>query len=256
MSRVALVTGAAGGIGSAIVSELLLDNFVVVACDLERSLSGGRLPDLNKKYSERLVVCPLDVTSEAQFKEIVADVERRFERLDALVAAAGIVDPASLADLSLSTLNRHFEVNAGGVFLGMQACLKLLSANAPSAIVNIASLSGRLPSKILGAYGASKAAVISLTRTAASEFARFGVRVNAIAPGIVDTQMWQHLDSEISTLVDKPRGSIFAEQVRRIPLRRAATGDDVAPLARFLVSDGSRYITGQTINVDGGIAMN
>lgn len=255
MSRVVMITGAAGGIGVAIASAVLSEGDTVVACDRESALTQSPLARLKESHGDSLLVLSLDVTNEQQFRHVADDIRRKVGRLDGLVNAAGIVVTSELIDVSWTDALRQFEVNVGGVLLGMQACLPLLTDSAPAAIVNIASIAGRIPSKMLGAYAASKAAVISLTRTAAAEFVSKQLRVNAVAPGIVDTAMWGQLDRDLSATLERPAGSIFAEQVRRIPMKRAAAAADIAPVVQFLLSSRAAYVTGQTINVDGGLVM-
>ncbi len=153
-------------------------------------------------------------------------------------------------------------VNTRGLFFALQAGARQILQQSPmdegrprGKIINIASIAGRGGRAMLGAYAASKAAVINITQTAALEFAPH-LTVNSICPGPVDTEMWAQIDREWSEQEQRPPGSIWQDRIRAIPMKRGETTDDLIGMAVFLASADSDYITGQSFHVDGGIVMN
>jgi 3-oxoacyl-[acyl-carrier protein] reductase len=169
------------------------------------------------------------------------EVHRRHKRLDVLVNNAGVLDDALLGMIKPE---RTFAVNALGVLNTMQSGARLIARGGGGSIVNVASIIGVVGNTGQVAYGGSKAAVIGMTRSAAKELAPAGVRVNAVAPGFIDTDMTRALPSEV-----------FDERVAAVGLGRAGTPEEVAEAIAWLASDRARYVTGQVLGVDGGMVI-
>jgi 3alpha(or 20beta)-hydroxysteroid dehydrogenase len=231
-ARVAIVTGAAGGQGAEHARRLSADGFQVVATDI---LDGPpHSPGGGFRY--------LDVTSEKQWSDVVSAVVEQYGRVDVLVNNAGVSGPSlAIEDTPADVYQHVIAVNQSGCFLGMRAVMSTMRAARSGSIINISSIAGMggAPGRI--PYQASKWAVRGMTRCAALELAAAGIRVNAIVPGWVDTQM-------------AASAVIPADQlVAGIPLGRLGAPADISALVSFLASEASSYITGADIVIDGGI---
>lgn len=201
------------------------------------------------------VIC--DVTDETAVDAFVGAIDDRFGRLDVLINNAGTITISKLEDLSLEAWNRILAVNTTGAFLCAKAAVPLMRrAGRGGRILNAASGQARQGFIYTPHYAASKFGVVGLTQSLAKELAVDQITVNAYCPGIVGTDMWDYNDREWGRLLgDYAPGELMAEWVAGIPLGRAGTNDDVANLLLFLASDEASYITGQSINVDGGMFM-
>ncbi len=240
MQKVAMVTGAARGIGLATVKRFLADDWRVVLLDIDNETlnrSAATLPDPDKN----LAIC-CDVADAAGVVAAIAEVAKKFGRLDVLVNNAGIAIFKPILDIAYAEWSRVLAVNLTGPFLCTQAAVPLIRDSGGGAIVNITSISGLRASTLRAAYGTSKAGLAHLTQQQAVEFASLGIRVNAVAPGPVDTAM--------AKAVHTPE--IRAAYHDAIPLNRYGLEQEVAETIFFLCSDRASYITGQTIAVDGG----
>jgi NAD(P)-dependent dehydrogenase (short-subunit alcohol dehydrogenase family) len=239
--RVALVTGAASGIGLATVERLLEAGWKVAGLDRdERALAG--LAEKTAK-PQRLFTSALDVTNEAAAEKAIAMAGEALGRIDGVVNSAGIAADIPALDTPVDLFRKILDVNVVGTFIVARAAARLMRNTGGGAIVNISSISGLRGSKGRSAYGASKGAVIVLTQVLANDLARYGIRVNAVAPGPVDTPMVQVMHGE----------SDRALWESRIPMRRYAKPDEIASVIEFLL-DGTRssYMTGEIVAVDGG----
>lgn len=233
-AEIALVTGGAGDIGAEVVAALRARGSQVLAAD--------RIP----------VDVELDVTSADQWAAVLEDVERRYGRLDVLVNAAGVAGPSGLLwEQSPQDFDAVMRVNATGTFLGMRATLPLLRESGSGAIVNVASTAGVLGLPGLSPYVASKHAVVGLTRVAASEAARFGIRVNAVCPGPTEGRMITSIERGARS--DDPARA-RAIYKTAIPLRRYAKPTEVASVIAYLTSPAASYVTGAIIPIDGGMS--
>ena len=237
--KVAVVTGAARGIGLAIAQWFLAHGHRVALLDrdgatLENCVQALARPD-------HVLALHTDVSDEAQVRSAFDALGQRWGRLDALVNNAGVALFKPLLETSFAEWSLVMATNLDGPFLCSQAATPLLLKNG-GAIVNIASISGLRASTLRVAYGTSKAALMHLTRQQAAELGHLGIRVNAIAPGPVDTEMAKQVHS----------AAIRADYHAAIPLNRYGTPEEIASAVGFLCSDAAAYVNGQTLAVDGG----
>ncbi len=238
--KVALVTGAARGIGLAVAKRFLAEGWRVALLDIESELLSKSVMALAAADYTLALHC--DVSDANAVAGAVTEVERRFGRLDALVNNAGIAVFAPLMELSDDDWNRVLAVNLTGPFLCTRAAVPLMREHGGGAIVNITSISGFRASTLRAAYGTSKAGLAHLTKQLAVELASLGIRVNAVAPGPVETAM--------AKAVHTPE--IRADYHDAIPLNRYGLEAELAEAVFFLCSDRSSYVTGQILAVDGG----
>ena len=266
--RVALVTGAGrhGGIGEAVAHRLATDGFDIVIADLGSPTTGPTHPEtarweemqaIAQEISDlgvRVVPLRLDVTKEASVQKTMQTTEELFGRLDVLVNNAGtIFSPAPVVAMSLDAWQKTLQVNATGTFLCSKYALPLmLQGGTGGRIINISSIAAERPRPYMAAYAASKAAVIALTQAMAQEVAPYGITVNAILPGDIDTPMkrWgMELEAQI---LGKPYEEVVSGLVGRIPVGRLGLPEDVASLVAFLASEEAAFITGQAYKLTGG----
>lgn len=237
--KVAVISGGARGQGAAEARLFAAEGARVVVGDV----LDGEGEVLAKELGDRAVYLHHDVTDEEAWRHVVETALDRFGRLDALVNNAGVFSLQPLTMTSLDEYRRVIEINQVGVFLGMKAVAPTMAAQASGSIVNISSVAGLQGSPLTVAYAASKWAVRGMTKVAARELGPFGVRVNSVHPGLIDTPMLGVLDALA------PREQL----TERIPMGRVAGADDVARLVLWLASDESGYSTGAEFVVDGGM---
>jgi NAD(P)-dependent dehydrogenase (short-subunit alcohol dehydrogenase family) len=238
--RVALVTGAARGIGLATAKRFLDDGWRVALLDIDGDTLQRTRTALAQPETTMSIVC--DVADPAAVARAVAAVKDRFGRLDALVNNAGIAIFKPILDVTYEDWSRVLAINLTGPFLVTQAAVPLMRDSGGGAIVNITSISGLRASTLRTAYGTSKAGLAHLTKQQAAEFASLGIRVNAVAPGPVDTAM--------AKAVHTPE--IRKDYHDHMPLNRYGLESELAEAIFFLCSERSSYITGQVLCVDGG----
>jgi NAD(P)-dependent dehydrogenase (short-subunit alcohol dehydrogenase family) len=240
VSRVAVVTGAARGIGLATAKRFLADGWKVALVDIEAELLADAVASLKRSSEVMGEVC--DVAEPDQVSNAFASVAARFGRMDALVNNAGTATFKPILDTTYEEWSRVMAVNLTGPFLCAQAAARLMNETGGGAIINITSISGIRASTLRVAYGTSKAGLAHLTKQQAVEFASHGIRVNAVAPGPVNTAMAQAVHSP----------EIRADYHDAIPLNRYGLEEEIAETIFFLCSDRASYITGQVVAVDGG----
>jgi NAD(P)-dependent dehydrogenase (short-subunit alcohol dehydrogenase family) len=253
--RVAVVTGAGNGIGKATALALAGAGAHVVSVDVDGEAARAAA-EAAAKLGPRSVALDTDVGDLAAIDRMVQRVMEAFGRIDVLVNNAGVTRRADIMDLTEQDWDRIMRVNAKGVFFCLQRVAREMIPRRSGAIVNIASIAGKGYAGTSNAiYAASKGSVISLTRIAALQLARHNITVNAICPGVTVTAL-----SEANVAVRARDEGLSVDEMRRrrnavIPLGRPNDPEDVAALAVFLVSPGARNITGQSLNVDGGIIL-
>lgn len=244
--KVAIVTGGARGIGRAICQAMAEAGAKVAVADLraedarETAQAIGGLP------------LALDVTDFSAMAGAVAEVETAFGGIDILVNNAGIFNMASIDRITPEDYRRQYDVNVGGTIFACQAVVPHMKKRGGGAIINFSSQAGRRGEPNIAIYCSTKAAVISLTQSLALELAGDKIRVNAIAPGVIDTPMWDVVDAQFAEYENKPKGQKKREVGEAVPLGRMGDPAEVADPVVFLASDAARYITAQTVNVDGG----
>ena len=237
----ALVTGAGSGIGCATVARLLHAGWKVAAIDRD----GRALTELAERIAKprRLFTQALDVTNEPATEKAIAMAGEALSRIDGVVNSAGIAADSAALETPAALIRKVLDVNVVGTFMVARAAARIMRTTGGGAIVNISSVAGLRGGKGRSAYGASKGAVIGLTQVLANDLARHGIRVNAVAPGPVDT-LWAQ-----ARHIEQGR----AQWMRHIPMRRCARPEEIASVIEFLL-DGTRssYMTGATVAVDGG----
>ncbi len=238
--QVAIVTGAARGIGLAITRKFLASGDAVALLDIDATTLATTTASLAAPDQVLSIVC--DVSQPAEVQAAIAQVDRRFGRLDALVNNAGIAVFKPILETTVEDWTRVLAANLTGPFLCTQACAPLMLKSGGGSVVNIASISGVRASTLRVAYGTSKAALIHLTKQQAVELGNAGIRVNCVAPGPIETAMAQQVHS----------ADIRTSYRDAIPLNRYGTVDEIADAVAFLCSDAARFITGQMLAVDGG----
>jgi len=258
---VTLVTGSGRGIGRAIALRYAREGATVAVTDLDES-SARAVAEEIRALGAPADAFRADVREPDQSTTMVSRVVERFGRVDIQVNNAGVMRVRPLLELTPEDWDFVNGVNARGLFFALQAGARQMLKQAPMAenrprgkIINVASIAGRSGRPMFAAYAASKAAAISITQSAAAGLAP-QVTVNAICPGVVDTEMWRQIDREWTQFDQRPSGAAWQDRIRGIPMGRPQTPEDLVGMAVFLASSDSDYITGQSYHVDGGLAMN
>jgi meso-butanediol dehydrogenase / (S,S)-butanediol dehydrogenase / diacetyl reductase len=249
--RTAFVTGAGGGIGRAVAHALAEAGHRVAILDIDEP----GLSQTADSGSGEFLQHRLDVTDADAVAHAASFVAESWDVPHVVVNVAGISTMAHLVDLGEDEWDRTLAVNAKGTFLVMRALLPAMITRRAGSIINIASVAGIAGAELLSHYSASKFAVVGVTQSAAREVAPFGIRVNAVCPGLIRTPMQEREIVWEARISGRTPEQIRQGYVRMTPLARLGTPLDVARLVTFLASDNSDFITGQSIHVDGGLLM-
>jgi NAD(P)-dependent dehydrogenase (short-subunit alcohol dehydrogenase family) len=253
-NKIALITGAASGMGKAMALGYAWEGAHVVIADL--NLAGANdVADEIKLAGGSASALACNVANPEESKKLVEGIVAEHGTLDILVNNAGIGLIKTLWETTPQEWDRIFDVNVKGLFFLTQAACGPMREQRSGRIINMASVAGRKGEALVSAYCASKATVISITQSVAMAMAPYGVTVNSLAPGIVDTPYWKEVDKQFGAITGKAEGETFRDVAANIPLGRTSVAADVVPLAIFLAGPGSEYITGQTYNVEGGMIM-
>lgn len=288
--KVAIVTGAGQGIGKGVALRLAREGAAIVIAEYNAETAAETGAEIQVAGGTALPYA-VNIADVAAVQAMVADVVAAFGRIDILVNNAGVVQTKPMLELSEADWDRVIDVNQRGTFFCLQAVAQQMIRQLPEAlrsdagvadllssqldrkaasaattsqplaasygkIVNFSSIAGRRGRPLSTHYAATKAAIISITQSAALALAPFRINVNAVCPGIVPTPMWTQIDQDRAQLFGAREGEAMAAFIQQVPLKRAATPEDLAGVVAFLCSADADYITGQAINVDGGYEMN
>jgi NAD(P)-dependent dehydrogenase (short-subunit alcohol dehydrogenase family) len=267
--KIAIVTGSGQGIGRGVARRFAEEGAHVVIAEYNKTNAADAAQEISAVGPEALAY-PIDIADTGRVEQMVKDVVGHFGRIDMLVNNAGMSWPAGLLDLSPELWDPIHQVNQRGLFFCLQAVARQMVEQIPNAvkqaghadhsygkIVNFSSVAGRSGRPFDAAYSATKWAVISITQSAAAFLAPYNINVNAVCPGLVPTPMWDNIDKVqgVERQGLQP-GEWLRKSIDSIPLKRPATTEDIAAAVSFLCSTDADYITGQALNVDGGIEMN
>ena len=242
---VGVVTGGARGIGAAIAARLVANGYQIAVLDVDDPMAvppGGTF-------------WRCDVTDAGQVDAACAEIEREMGQIDIMLCNAGIGGGAPVADLDDALFGQIIDVNLGGVFHAARAAARLMIPRGRGSIVTIGSIFGQDPPAASSAYAASKAAVAAFTRSLAREVGPNGIRVNCVSPGNIETEMYAAALQRRAKARGLSLEAMTNLEREPIALGRFGTPEDIASVVSFLVSDDARYVTGQRINVDGGLQM-
>jgi NAD(P)-dependent dehydrogenase (short-subunit alcohol dehydrogenase family) len=247
--KVAIVTGGARGIGEAIVRAYVEEGAKAVIADVEFA----KAEELAKSLGAAAIAVRLDVRDKAQIAAAVAKAVETFGGVDILVNNAGVFNMGPVAELTEADFDRQFGINVRGLLFMTQAVAAQMEKQGRGGkIVNLSSQAGRRGEAFVAVYCASKAAVISLTQSMGLELIKKGINVNAIAPGVVDTPMWDTVDALFAKYENRPLGEKKKLVGLAVPFGRMGRPDDYRGPAVFLASSDSDYVVAQCLNVDGG----
>lgn len=250
--QVALVTGAGSGIGQGI-SQVLAREGARVAVLSRTQAHAQETARLIEDEGDQALAVTVDVSLRTGVEQAIATTLEGFGRIDIVVNNAGVNVCSPFVDLQDEDWDRIFDVNVKGIYLVTQVVLGHMIQRRQGAIVNIASWVGRNPLPLFVPYSASKAAVIALTRGLALEVAEHGVRVNAILPGNVWSNIWPEVLADYARITGRPEEECLAEFVQGMPFKRMQTVEDIAAAVVFLCSDEAKEITGESLGVTGGL---
>lgn len=242
--KVAIVTGSSKGIGRGVAIRLAKDGYMVVVNYSHSEESAKEVVSAIKENKGEAISYKADVSNLDEVKKMVNEVYKQFGQIDVLVNNAGIVKDEYLLMMNKDNLDRCFDLNVKGYFYCTQQVALKMMRKKHGAIINMSSVSGKFALAGQTVYSATKGAVNSFTATAAKELARYGIRVNAIAPGFIKTEMLDHIPQEQ-----------MDAYLNKIPLHRLGEVEDIANVVSMLASDEASYLTGQVITLDGGLSL-
>ena len=245
----ALITGSARGIGRAFAEAYVREGATVAIADINLEAAEATAKEIGSAaYAVRL-----DVTDQASIEAAVKAVEAKAGGLDILINNAALFDLAPIVEIGRASYDKLFSVNVAGTLFMLQAAARsMIAAGRGGRIINMASQAGRRGEPLVAVYCATKAAVISLTQSAGLDLIKHRINVNAIAPGVVDGEHWDHVDSLFARYENRPRGEKKKLVGESVPYGRMGRAQDLTGMAVFLASEEAEYIVAQTYNVDGG----
>lgn len=255
VGKVAIVTGSSRGIGRVVALRLAKEGANVVVNYRANFRAAKKVAEEIRAMGRESLVIRADVAHSNEVNEMVRATLERLGKIDILVNNAGIEFVGPFIDFKEEDWNAMFDVNVKGVFLCSKAVAKHMVKQGGGKIINIASISGKTGAGLYGAYCASKFAVVGLTQSMALELAPYKINVNAICPGVVETDMLEKEFKDLSKYLGKSPTEIKEKYISQIPMGQVEKPQDVANLAVFLASSNSDYMTGQAINICGGVEM-
>jgi acetoin reductase-like protein len=255
LGKVAVVTGGAKGIGRGIVEALARHGATVVVADVDGEEATRTAEAVDAVEGARIVGRRLDVTSWEDDQRLVAELLEELGQIDILVNNAGVSRGIPFLDIDEAEWDRVFDVNVKGVYFATRAVLPHMIGRRSGRVVNLASMVGKEAIPLFVHYSASKFAVMGITQGVAKEVAEHGITVNAVCPGVVRTPLWEPLLDQLSAEKGITRDEAFAEFIDGIPLGRPQEPEDIGEVVAFLASDKARNMTGQGINVSGGMQL-
>ncbi len=253
-SKVAIVTGAGSGLGRASSLAFAAAGASVVCADLDAASAANTAAEIEAMGGTAMGM-ELDASSPGDNERLIAEARERFQRIDILLANAGVPSAGSLTDVDFDHWQRVLAVNLTGVWLANKAVIPVMQAQGGGSIINQASITALVGFAGVAAYSAAKGGVVALTRQAAVEYAEDGIRVNAICPGTIVTPLVTETYEQrggVDGRQPMPLDDALAASAARYPLKRLGEVEDVANLAVFLASDESKWMTGAVLPVDGG----
>jgi len=242
--KVAVITGSARGIGKAIAEKLAEAGATIIISDIMEELGVATAKEISEKYKVETLFIPANVTLSEDNQNLVNTAVEKFGSIDIMVNNAGITKDGLFARMKEQDFNLVLDINLKGAYLGSQAAYLKMMKQRSGTIINMASVIGLVGNLGQANYAASKAGLIGMTKSIAAEAAKRGVRCNAIAPGYIKSEMTDLLKEEVQE-----------EILKKVPMNKMGSVEDVANAVLFLASDLSTYITGKTITVDGGMVM-
>ena len=247
--KVAIITGGARGIGRAIATAYAAEGARVVVADI----NAGESESVAAEIGHDAIGVGVNVTQQASIDAMVATVVERAGRIDILVNNAGVFEMAPILEITRESYAKQFSVNVEGLLFTLQAVARQMVAQGQGGkIINFASQAGRRGEALVAVYCASKAGVISITQSAGLGLIKHGINVNGIAPGVVDTPMWDVVDAQFAKYEKLPLGEKKRQVGLAVPYGRMGRVEDMTGAAVFLASSDADYIVAQTLNVDGG----
>jgi NAD(P)-dependent dehydrogenase (short-subunit alcohol dehydrogenase family) len=266
--KTAIVTGVGQGIGQAVALRLAEKGANVVVADINPK-TAEQTADEIRALNRRALTCQIDIANIAEIQPMINSAVAEFGRIDIVVNAAGVAQTGLFLELTEQQWDHVIDTNLKGTTFIIQAVGRQMIEQVPEQvkstghadrsygkIVNFSSISGRHGRAEQIPYAASKAAIISITQSAALAFAPYNINVNAICPGVVPTPMWEQIEKDRGHISGLAPGESMKSFIERTPLKRAGSPEDVAGVVAFLCSPDSDYMTGQTLNIDGGFEMN
>ena len=255
LNRHAVLTGAGGGIGAAVAAAYLREGALCSIVDLAATAS-EEVQELAAQYPGKVKYISANVTQSIEIDRLVQEASDTFGPIHILYNNAAIFDMAPLLESDEAMYDNMFAVNVKGAFFVMQKVLAhMVAHHTRGAVINMASQAGRRGEALVSHYCATKAAIISYTQSAALAMAPHHIRVNGIAPGVIATPMWKHVDALFAKYENLPLGEKKKQVGLAVPLGYMGDPQDICGAAIFLASDEASYITAQTLNVDGGNVM-